>query len=238
MPTILKPLSNEEAAYYGFTHYGVVTADDLTTATNGTAQTLKVGNIRQFAQILKAVLIIRKAFRNKSDPAFNNVTFSMGDQTNGATRFIAATQASAYANQVFNDGVLNGTTTVTSATAAFVAGDVGKRISGGSIPAGATIASVTNSTTVVISAAATGSATGVTLTLADRAPTPTTTPRASSSVSLAITPYAAADEIDLVVTPMAGKNVNNLNEGEAVIFVQKLNPGALMRGKGLTPIAK
>lgn len=56
-------------------------------------------------------------------------------------------------------------TTVTSATAAFTSADVGARISGGSIPAGATISSVTNGTTVVISAAATATATAVTLTV-------------------------------------------------------------------------
>ena len=69
------------------------------------------------------------------------------------------------ASRTVSDGVLNATTTVTSATAAFVAGDVGKNISGGSIPSGAFIVSRTNGTTVVISAAATGSASGVTLTI-------------------------------------------------------------------------
>ena len=56
-------------------------------------------------------------------------------------------------------------TTLTSATATFVAGDVGAAISGGSIPAGTTIASVTNATTVVLSAAATATATGVSITV-------------------------------------------------------------------------
>jgi len=66
-------------------------------------------------------------------------------------------------SRTVNDGVTNSTTTVTSATASFVAGDVGKQISGGSIPTGAVIQSVTNGTTVVISAAATASASGLTL---------------------------------------------------------------------------
>lgn len=64
-----------------------------------------------------------------------------------------------------NDGVLNGTTTVTSATAAFVVGDVGTSIVGPGIPVGATIVTRTSGTSVVISAAATLSATGVSLTL-------------------------------------------------------------------------
>lgn len=62
------------------------------------------------------------------------------------------------------DGVLNSTTTVTSATAAFVAGDVGKLVVGTGIPAGTTIASRTNATTIVLSQAATGTASGVSLT--------------------------------------------------------------------------
>lgn len=71
----------------------------------------------------------------------------------------------ASSSRTVSDGVLNATTTVTSATAAFTAADQFKNISGGSIPAGAFIASVTNVTTIVLSIAATGSASGVTLTI-------------------------------------------------------------------------
>jgi hypothetical protein len=65
------------------------------------------------------------------------------------------------------DAVFNATTTVTSATANFVAGDVGKAFYGiGMGAAGAdlatTIASRTNSTTIVLAAAATGSGSGKT----------------------------------------------------------------------------
>lgn len=62
-----------------------------------------------------------------------------------------------------SDAVLNGTTTLTSATATFVTGDVGATIAGVGIPAGATIASRTNGTTVILSAAATITASGVTI---------------------------------------------------------------------------
>src|ERR1044071_4885764 len=51
------------------------------------------------------------------------------------------------ASRSVSDGVLNSTTTVTSATAAFVAGDTGKSISAVGIPTGAVIQSVTNGTT-------------------------------------------------------------------------------------------
>jgi hypothetical protein len=68
-----------------------------------------------------------------------------------------------------NDAVLNGTTTLTSATANFVDGspanhitsDVGKSISGTGIPLGTTISAVNSATNVTLSQAATVSATGV-----------------------------------------------------------------------------
>lgn len=73
--------------------------------------------------------------------------------------------AAAYAERSVSDAVLNSTTTVTSATAAFVSGDVGKHVSGAGIPAGTTIASRTNGTTVVLSQAATVSGSGKTITV-------------------------------------------------------------------------
>jgi hypothetical protein len=63
------------------------------------------------------------------------------------------------------DGAINTNTNCTSATAAFVSQDVGAIIAGVGISGGTTIASVTNGTTVVLSAAATATATGVTLTI-------------------------------------------------------------------------
>ncbi len=64
------------------------------------------------------------------------------------------------------DGVTNTTTTITSATLAFVAGDVGRLITGSAdLPAGAYIASVTNGTTALLNIAATGTHTGQTFTL-------------------------------------------------------------------------
>jgi hypothetical protein len=71
-------------------------------------------------------------------------------------------------NRTVTDAVLNSTTTVTSATAAFVAGDIGRVVSATGIPAGTTIANVTNGTTIVLSAAATASATGVSLAITNQ----------------------------------------------------------------------
>ena len=64
------------------------------------------------------------------------------------------------------DGVTASSTSVTSATANFSSTyDVGATIAGTGIPNGATISSVTNSTTVVISSAATATGTGISLTI-------------------------------------------------------------------------
>lgn len=64
------------------------------------------------------------------------------------------------------DGVTTANSTaVTSATANFQQADVGDTISGGSIPAGATIVSVQSATAVTISANATAAATAVSLTI-------------------------------------------------------------------------
>lgn len=71
-------------------------------------------------------------------------------------------------SQSFTDGVENSSTTFTSATANFVAGDVGKTITGDNIPAATTIASRTNSTTIILSAAATATGSGNNFTILNR----------------------------------------------------------------------
>ena len=77
---------------------------------------------------------------------------------------------------VTDGATTNASTTLTSATAAFTANDVGAEISGAGIPAGTTISSVTNATTAVLSAAATVTATLVTVTVVRRVITTTTRP--------------------------------------------------------------
>lgn len=70
--------------------------------------------------------------------------------------------------RTITDGVLNATTTVTSATANFVGGDIGANIwLNGSIPNNTRIASVTNSTTAIMDQAATASGSGLTIGIAD-----------------------------------------------------------------------
>lgn len=65
------------------------------------------------------------------------------------------------------DSVTNGTTTVTSATAVFIAGDVGATVTGTNIPVGSTIATVVNGTTITIGPnVASGSGSGGSLVIA------------------------------------------------------------------------
>jgi len=87
------------------------------------------------------------------------------------TKIPSGTNAGAYGpagSRTVTDGATtSGSATITSATAAFTAGDVGGAVSGAGIPAGTTIASVTNATTAVMSANATATATGVSVTVLD-----------------------------------------------------------------------
>jgi len=79
-------------------------------------------------------------------------------------------------NRSVGDAVTVAGTTLTSATAAFTFADVGRSVSGGSIPAGATIASVQSATQATLSAAATAAASGVTVTVSGAGVGPTTKP--------------------------------------------------------------
>ena len=107
----------------------------------------------------------------------------MSDTTveNGPLSWVITGQTRANANwgdgpynvQTGTDVVTDGVTTitdptVTSATAAFTAADVGSTITGAGIPALATILSINSPTSVEISANATATATGVTLTIGGR----------------------------------------------------------------------
>ncbi|HEX4776252.1 MAG TPA: flagellar hook protein FlgE [Acidimicrobiia bacterium] len=81
--------------------------------------------------------------------------------TQGKAVKITFTLTKAANRTVLDGSTTSGSTTFTSATANFTAADVGKAITGAGIPAGTTIASVTNGTTVVLSNAATATAAGV-----------------------------------------------------------------------------
>jgi len=138
--------------------------------------------------------------------SYTQVTLSVGATT--AAKGVAFTLDSR-GKTTRSDGVANGTTTYTSASGAFTSFDVGKPISGANIPAGAKIASVTNSTTISLSAAATAG-TGLTFTLnafAIPAPVTTTDGTVTSQVVSGLTPTSNTGYTFTVV------GLNNANVG-------------------------
>jgi len=95
-------------------------------------------------------------------PSANSVQFSYAACPTAAGAIPTPPAAKNFSDAVT---VLN-SATLTSATAAFVAGDVGRVITGTGIPTGTVISSVTNATTVVLSNPATAAGTGVSVTTA------------------------------------------------------------------------
>lgn len=81
------------------------------------------------------------------------------------TRLVAEVTGAGDAGRSVADMVTSSSTTITSATAAFVSTDQGRGVSGTNIPAGTYIQSVTNGTTAVMTIAATGSGSGGSLTI-------------------------------------------------------------------------
>lgn len=82
------------------------------------------------------------------------------------TRMFAEVTSAGDTGRSVADGVTtNASTTITSATAAFVSTDQGRLVTGTGIPVNTYISSVTNATTAVLTNAATATATGVSITL-------------------------------------------------------------------------
>lgn len=137
-----------------------------------------------------------------------------------------ATMAAA-ADITFADGATtSGAATLTSATAAFKASDVGKKVTGAGIPAGTTILSRDSATQVTLSANATATATGVAVTIVNRA--------GSSDEEL-----PGAEEFCIVraqLAPLDAGNVRLLVEMLCVLFaaiVSGVLSGSVMAGAGL-----
>ena len=100
------------------------------------------------------------AWANTWVPAIRNAAINVGATfVDGHARF-----GDFYQNRTVTDGVANGTTTLTSATASFTSpADVGTYITGALIPNGTTITAVNSATSVTMSAAATGSGSSQTI---------------------------------------------------------------------------
>lgn len=93
----------------------------------------------------------------------NELTRNQANGETSVTGWFPVTNVAS--TQVFADGVTATNTTLTSATAAFTANDVGITVTGAGIPGGTTIKTVNSATSVTLSAATTATASGVSITL-------------------------------------------------------------------------
>ena len=108
MKKLIPLTNNERAAHSGFTHSVRLDLGDLTETGAGTAQTIDVGGILPGDFVQKAMLVLTKGFKDKSDTAFDSVTVAVGD-TSSNTQFFAAQQVAALSGSVIATPKLNNT---------------------------------------------------------------------------------------------------------------------------------
>lgn len=101
-----------------------------------------------------------------------------GASRTGAVQFQTAACPTVAAGRTITDGVISGTTTLTSTAAAFASGDVGRVVSGTGIPAGTTITAVSGSTATLSAASTNGAVASITIT-----PNPVPQPRSVSDAT-------------------------------------------------------
>jgi hypothetical protein len=83
---LCRPLStNEIADNGGYTHIASITADDLTTTTANTAQTIQIATLATGDAIGKVATRIKTNFANTGDNAFNTTTVTVGDNSSVST---------------------------------------------------------------------------------------------------------------------------------------------------------
>lgn len=128
-------------------NYGGLWGIDIDTKALRLTNKLSYGNYAGYASALIPIL---------SPPGTNNP---------GGTGLFIGWSTAKTTRGVSNGVTVSGSTTVTSATIAFTANDVGSTLSGTGIPVGATIVSINSATSCVISTAATASASSVTITI-------------------------------------------------------------------------
>ncbi len=106
---LVRPLTtNERAETPGFTHVARITADDLTTTANATAQAITLCALKALDVVGRVMGIARTPFQNTADAAFNSDTVSIGD-SGSATRWGAGVEANAngtFLNQFSTTAVL------------------------------------------------------------------------------------------------------------------------------------
>ncbi len=204
----------------GFTHrLSLLRGRDFTTTTANTAQVFSIP-IPALSRIQDVMYELTAALCDASDSAFNTNTISVGDSAS-ATTFLSSTQANLYAVTTVADGVTATNTTLTSATMAFVAADVGRRVTGSGIPANTTIVSVESATSVTLSAATTATATGVSITVIGHGTVTIKKMTGSSKV------YPVADTLLVTVGSQSSKSISDIDKGEVVIYFNLIQDGQI-----------
>lgn len=100
-PWRLRPLTtNEQAGNAGFTHVATISANNLTTTTNNTAQTFTLAALKAGDIVLKTAWALKSAFKDASDVAYNTDTLSVGDTATGVAAHIAAIEVNENGTEV------------------------------------------------------------------------------------------------------------------------------------------
>lgn len=127
------------------------------------------------------------------------VAFAMAEITLAHLKLLLNGGTTTPDSQVVTDAATtNADATLTSATAAFTSDDVGKSITGAGIPAATTILSVTNATTIEMSAAATATAAGVSVTIVGRHGSHYEPPQVGAEVRVMLG-WDAEDDLERVI---------------------------------------
>jgi hypothetical protein len=93
---ICKPLAtNEIADNGGYTHIASITADDLTTTTNNTSQTILIATLAIGDAIGKVATRVKTSFKDVSDTAFNTTAITVGDTANAVNNHITSQETNA-----------------------------------------------------------------------------------------------------------------------------------------------
>jgi hypothetical protein len=91
--------TNERAETPGFTHVGIITADDLTTTTVTVVQTITFCALAAGDQVLRVMWHLKTPFQNTADATNDSTTVSVGD-TALVTTHLTAGQANLNGTEV------------------------------------------------------------------------------------------------------------------------------------------
>lgn len=113
------PLTTNERGEQDYTHQIEYTADDLTTTTANTAQTLTTPLVLGIGDIVTRVTMhLTTALKASGDNAFNTTTMSVGDSVGGVATLLAATELNENGTEIIDKSAIPSGTPSTGLTAA------------------------------------------------------------------------------------------------------------------------